>query len=617
MILGVYLFVTFGNGFRFGRLYLHVCQVLGFIGFAVVLFWSPFWSQHVAIGVGFLIAQIVLPFYVGVLAERINEARNKADEANQAKGRFLANVSHEMRTPLNGVLAMADILRETTLTEAQIEIVEMLATSAQMLLTQIEDVLDIAKIEAGRVAIESKPFELGKLLVTAVKIVVPQARFKGLAVATEISEDVKGWFVGDSHHLRQVILNLLSNAIKFTDSGTVTLRAWRVAVATGELRVRVEVEDTGIGIPADKQAVIFEAFAQADDSITRIYGGTGLGTTIAKQLVLLMGGDIGVRSAVGVGSTFYFEIPMHETAPKGEDALDARLAPTKHIEVRNVTHRIGSTSLMHVRGARILVAEDNPTNQRVTQMILESGGHSPTIVSNGESALDELEKGQYDLALFDLSMPHRSGLEALRAYRMSSKKPIPIIILSANVTSDITAECQRAGAAEFMAKPVRASLLLDAIDRHLTPLVPADVRRGSSDSRNQAESATLTVVDIPIVDEAVLAGLAKLSKDPSFVERLLTGFRSDAERLCAQILDALSNHRYEDLKDAAHALRGGAASVGAKQLMVLAQRMENSDHEKLKLQMLDLRHELLQTTSAALEALRTHTATQARGHKAS
>ena len=189
VILGVYLFVTFGNGFRYGRVYLHLSQALGLAGFSLVLYLSPFWSQHIAIGAGFLVAMTVLPFYVGVLAERIKEERKKANDANQAKGRFLANVSHEMRTPLNGVIAMADVLRETALTEEQGEVVETLGTSANLLLAQIEDVLDMAKIEAGRVQIESLPFDLGRLLSTTTKIIVPQARYKGLAVRTEISPD--------------------------------------------------------------------------------------------------------------------------------------------------------------------------------------------------------------------------------------------------------------------------------------------------------------------------------------------------------------------------------------------------------------------------------------------
>ncbi|MBK7081776.1 MAG: hypothetical protein IPH55_13885 [Betaproteobacteria bacterium] len=271
---------------------------------------SPFWSQHSAIGIGFLITLAVVPLYAGVLAERINEARRRADEANLAKGRFLANVSHEMRTPLNGVIAMADLLRETEMSESQIEIAETLSTSAQLLLAQIEDVLDISKLEAGRVTIEQHPFNLETLLSATIKVMMPQARYKGLAVSLDIGKEVPTYLRGDDHHLRQVLLNLLANAVKFTDHGEVQLRVMLVEGGDHRVRIRFEVKDTGIGIPQAKQAIIFEAFAQADDSITRTYGGTGLGTTIARQLVSLMGGEIGLRSDVGVGSLFWFEVPL-------------------------------------------------------------------------------------------------------------------------------------------------------------------------------------------------------------------------------------------------------------------------------------------------------------------
>src|SRR4030095_14756169 len=212
VIIGVYLFITFGNGFRYGRSYLHACQVMSLVGFGLVVLLSDFWRQEMSLSIGIALSIVVLPFYVGVLAQRITEAKQRADEANQAKGRFVANVSHEMRTPLNGVIAMADVLRETKLDESQREIVETLGTSANLLLAQIEDVLDMAKIEAGRVHIESRPFDLSRLLSGTVKVVLPQARMRGLKLDTEISQNAARWFVGDSHHVGQVLLNLLANA---------------------------------------------------------------------------------------------------------------------------------------------------------------------------------------------------------------------------------------------------------------------------------------------------------------------------------------------------------------------------------------------------------------------
>lgn len=601
-VLFVYLFITFGNGFRFGRLYLHSCQLLSIAGFGLVYWFSPVWKQHPAIAFSFFLSLLILPFYVGVLSEQIKRERKRADEANQAKGRFLATISHEMRTPLNGVIAMSDVLRETDLNESQREIVNTLGTSAHLLLAQIEDVLDMAKIEAGRVQIERKPFDLGKLLTGIVKVVLPQARYKDLTVNTEISPQAMRWFLGDSHHLRQIVLNLLANAVKFTERGNVTLRALVLSATPDEARIRVEVQDTGIGISLAKQAEIFEPFAQADNSITRIYGGTGLGTAIARQLVSLMEGKIGVISTVGAGSTFWFEIPLPYAEPTGID-LTTEIADTARLSATAAALAGQQGKVTKLRGARILVAEDNATNQRVTQLILESGGHRVTIVDNGEAALDALEQGSYDLALFDLSMPVVSGLEALKLYKFTTPKPIPILILSANVTTDIIAECQSAGCAEFVPKPIRATILLDAIERHLAERADAIAL---TPPPKIDDRPTLTVVDTPLIEYAVLDDLGKLSPDPTFVERLVRGFRSDSDRLVKAIGDALAARRYQDAKDAAHALKGGAGSVGATQLVQFAVRLEKATHDILRAKATSLIEELGAASAATHAALEKH-----------
>ena len=265
--------------------------------------------------------------------------------------------------------------------------------------------------------------------------------------------------------------------------------------------------------------------------------------------------------------------------------------------------KAGQGATVHkIRGARVLVAEDNPTNQRVTQMILESGGHIATIVNNGEDALDALERAKFDIALFDLSMPVVSGLEAMKLYRFAAASPIPIIILSANVTTEAIGECLRAGAAEFVAKPVRASLLLDAIERNLADNaerepVAAPVR---SDER-----PALTVVDIAPLDPVAVAELANFSSDPTFVERLFVGFRVDCERLVAQLTNGLAQRKYEAVKDAAHALRGGAGSVGATLLMQFATRVDKATHDTMRIKASAWSEELgqvIERTYAALDA---------------
>lgn len=603
-VLGVYLFVAFGNGFRFGRRALHASQALSIVGFSLVMWLSPFWSLHVIVGMGLMVALLVLPFYVGVLTQRITEAKQRADEANAAKGRFLANVSHEMRTPLNGVIAMSDVLRETNLNEAQREIVETMTTSAHLLLAQIEDVLDMSKIEAGRVTIEARPFDFGRMVTGTVKVMLPQARYKGLAVNTVIEPSAARWFSGDQHHIRQVLLNLLSNAVKFTEKGEITLRVRSTPSEADGATVRVEVQDTGIGIPEAKQAAIFEPFTQADDSVTRVYGGTGLGTTIARHLVMLMGGSIGLASTVGQGSLFWFEIPLAHSQPQGIDLSDELAGVTRtSATMQASTAPVGAGAKVHkIRGARILVAEDNATNQRVAQLILESGGHLVTLVDNGEAALDALERGGYDLALFDLSMPLVSGLEALKLYRFTTANPIPVLIVSANVTTDAIAECDRAGAAEFVPKPLRASLLLDAVERHLA----ADSVRQAPPPERVEERPSLTVVETPPLDPGVLADLAGLSSDPTFVDRLLRGFKGDTERLVREIGDALAGRRYDVAKDAAHALKGGAASVGAMQLVQVATRIDKATHDQLRLKATPWTEELVDCANRTLFALEDH-----------
>jgi len=600
LVVGIYMFVAFGNSYRYGRLYLHISHGMALAGFSLVLYFSDFWSQHVLIGVGMLIALLFLPLYVGVLSQRLKKEKTRADEANASKDRFLANVSHEMRTPLNGVIAMADLLRETSMNESQREIVQTLGTSAQLALAQIEDVLDMAKLQAGRVNIETRPFDFARFITETVKVVLPQARYKKLEVNTNIAEDAARWFVGDSHHLRQVLLNLLSNAVKFTERGEISLSARVVNTVDAVSMMRIEVRDTGIGIDPSKQTEIFEPFAQADDSITRVYGGTGLGTTIARQLVGLMGGTIGLESQLGKGSVFWLEIPLPHSVPHGIDLVEELAASVK---LSSGARPGGHEASVHkMRGARILVAEDNPTNQRVTRLILESGGHIATIVKNGEEALDALESGSFHLALFDMSMPGVSGLEALKLYQFTASKPIPVLMLSANVTTEAIAQCQAAGAAEFIPKPVRPSALLDAIERHLAVEIDASV----APPIRTEERPALAVVDIPVLDQGVLSDLAQISSDPTFVDRLIRGFHSDSERLVAEVCDALAHRRYESAKDSAHALKGGAGSVGASQLTQFSVRLEKATHETLRLKASQWADELVRTATRTYAALEEH-----------
>jgi len=321
-MIGVFLFVAFGNGFRYGRRYLFASQALSVVGYGAVLAFVPYWRGHRAAGIGLLIALIVLPLYVSTLLKRIQEARSKAEEANLAKTAFLANMSHEIRTPLNGIAGVVDLLRTTTLSSQQGELVGLLLHSTSVLRSLVDDVLDITKIESGRITIEVAPFDLHACINGLMQLLRPHAQAKGLTLNAFVDPALEYQLKGDSHHLRQILLNLLGNAIKFTERGKVNLVVGLQRETESAVTARFEVSDTGIGIAPAALANIFERFVQADQSTTRKYGGTGLGTTIAKQLVELMGGNIGVESVLGKGSTFWLELPLLRDVASAESTSE-------------------------------------------------------------------------------------------------------------------------------------------------------------------------------------------------------------------------------------------------------------------------------------------------------
>ena len=314
----VYLWVTFGNGFRFGEKYLYLSGLLSILGFSAVLVVTPYWQQNMGLGFGLLASLIVLPGYAAFLIHRINVERERAEAASRAKSEFLARMSHEMRTPLNGVIVTGELLKSCPLGKEEQEYVETICTSGNALLNLIEDILDISKIEEGKLQIERTDFDLHALINATIRILTPQASEKGLHLTSNIALDTPYRLIGDPLHLRQILINLIGNAIKFTQQGRVELSCGSIRSTAGRSLIRFEVMDTGIGISEEKQQQIFEKFTQADESTTRRFGGTGLGTTISKQLVELMNGRIGVRSTPNIGSTFWFDIEF-ELQP---DAVD-------------------------------------------------------------------------------------------------------------------------------------------------------------------------------------------------------------------------------------------------------------------------------------------------------
>ena len=317
-----YLWVTLGNGFRYGTRYLYISFGVSLIGFSMVTFGSEYWQEHRSFAISLLLILLVLPLYAAFLLKKLHGAIAAAKQANEAKSRFLANMSHELRTPLSGVIGMGDLLRETRLSPEQQELVGTLHSSAHSLLELIENVLDIAKIEAGKITIEKKPLDLYALVNSVIYMLSPSGESRNLMISCNIDPGTPFSLKGDHQHLRQVLINLVNNAIKFTDEGSVNLRVSRVGGDDDTPRIRFEVIDTGVGMPAEFLNTIFDDFTQADHKSNRNYGGTGLGTAISKELVELMGGVIGVESELDKGSTFWLELPF-EVLPHNDRTISS------------------------------------------------------------------------------------------------------------------------------------------------------------------------------------------------------------------------------------------------------------------------------------------------------
>ena len=503
----------------------------------------------------------------------LHEAKEAALTAAKAKSAFLANMSHEIRTPMNGVLGMLEMIKDTSLSKTQSDLLRTAYASADSLLAIINDILDFSKIEAGKMTIEHIEISVQNVVSDICTLLGGTAREKGLTLSCDIDPDLPGVLIGDPVRLRQVLTNLIGNAVKFTETGEVRVKVNLLRCVGNSAQVEFSVEDTGIGISRTVLPQLFDEFTQADGSTTRKFGGTGLGLTISRQLVELMGGNINVVSTEGQGSTFSFTLDMticeHHTRQQ-ESAGHTGLKDGSGQQQQDMTTFPDSI--------QVLMAEDNVVNQKVAiSMLKKIGIQHIDVARDGREAVSMNSIHTYDLILMDCQMPQMSGYEATGVIRRQEREqqlpPIPIIAMTANAMAEDREKCLAAGMDGYLSKPVKTQELQTTLAQWLI----YDTLPQTADNSSAAGEVVEQSTQYPLIDQQVLAALKELMEEE--FPALINSYIEDAPKLLADILSSSKEADREILVRAAHTLKSSSNNLGAIKLAMIAETIEKQSQD--------------------------------------
>ncbi|MCB2182364.1 MAG: response regulator [Desulfobulbaceae bacterium] len=542
-------------------------------------------------------------------------AKKEAELANHAKSEFLANMSHEIRTPLNGVIGITQLFCEGELTRKQQHLCKMLSTSGNTLLSLINDILDISKIESGKMELECICFDVEKLIHDCVTCAVPAIREKGLEIIVNIDPDVPLQLKGDSQRFKQIVQNLISNAVKFTDHGEIRISLSLLEEEGESVFINCTVEDTGLGIDNNAQEHIFDSFAQADNSVTRKFGGTGLGLSIVQHLAAIMGGEVGLKSDPGKGSSFWFTAKIAKQTPedccrricRSRDTAAIQDDPFEQDHSQKPTDEISSqTSENNLAGKNVLLVEDNFINQQVSIELLERFHCQVRLAENGLQALEMLEDQNFDLVLMDCHMPEMDGFTATRLIRRKesfckeNKKHIPIIAMTARAMQGDREKCLEAGMDEYLSKPVQHRDLQMAMSRCMSRSTHIINSTRSTAKKSKTK-----------IDKNVLRRLLgkKRNGQNSLVEKIGNYFLGEAPRVFALLNKAICQNDTTAIFDCAHRFKSSCVNLGLNGLAEKCGELEllapkNSIEHAMKV-LIDLQGEYEDAKSYLLHELNT------------